>query len=201
MINNEYSTSDLPQVLENDPLEVIRAHALCEIKNNVLLSRRQKRTAIRDLDSLLDYERRRRQRLMYWQSVDEARERRIRIIERNCEFINRLVLERKNTQLKVAQINAEIINLKAGSIERVLRLKQENPKLKEIGKLKHEFVKLKLRKAIDKYIRAEAERDLEDRVIRRARFQQKVAEEFPDLVEEIMDEYDRESYRSIHEDE
>ena len=83
------------------------------------------------------------------------------------------------------------------SIERIRGLQKKDPRLEEFRRIKHEFAKRKIHKTMQNSMRMEAERDLEDQVIRRKKFQQKVRDVFPeDLVDEVMDRYDRLQYES-----
>jgi len=196
MIDKYNHSSGALSVLNNESLEEIGSRAMANINSDLSMTRRQKRAAIRELDSLLKYERRRRQRLMQWQWEDESLERDMTIAQKTFTLVNKLALERKETMLKIAHINAQIINFKVTSIERIRNLQKDDPRTAEIKKIKHEFLKLKIRRTMQNSMRAEAEGDLEDRIFRRARFQQKAQEEFPDDMDEIMDDYDRASFES-----
>lgn len=183
-------------ILGNSSIEAIRNELTNKIETNDCLDEEQKDNALEELDLLLLYEKYRRMLRMIYQLKaermdhmnnmrDRVRSRHHLITEKRQEHKHRLLLNRKETILRIAQIDSELY-----------KLKPQRPEDKDKRKINDELNRIKNRARMRRESQAEVERELRDRVIRKAQFLQKVRKHFPDLEEEMMDEYDRQMYDS-----
>lgn len=182
--------------LNKSSIESIRNELTLKIESNDNLTEDQKENALGEMDLLLRYEKYRRMLRMIYQLRDERRDRfnnmcdqiRLRreyLTKKRQEFKHELLLNRKDTILHIAKADAELRKLNPESKNRKITMHAND----ELNKIR---LKGRLRRAIQE----ENEKELRSRVFQKAQFLQKVRKHFPDLEEELMDEYDRQMYDS-----
>lgn len=194
-------------IFNNVSIEKLRNDFMARIETSETYSKDQKDAMVQELNFLLQFEKYRRMLRMIYLIKEEKREYRNRIYERQRlrranaykarrELKHETTLNRKETALKIAKLNEEIANCKMAVLERLDKIGSYAPIDKDLRKAKSELNRIKLRSKLRRTIQDEAEKELRDRVIRKAQFQKQVKHQFPDMEEELMDEYDRQLYNS-----
>jgi hypothetical protein len=181
--------------LGTSTLEVVRARALAKIQGDEMLSPEQRAMAIRELDFLIEYERFRRLRTAVYQWRDERREWLLSHISRQHEVLNRLAIARKETALTVARMNREIIMYKLEILQELRKLRPQNELDSYIRKARTDLVKLHLQRRHAKARRRILSQSITEQVLDRAEFLRKVRDKYPDLEEELMDDYDKREFQ------
>jgi len=187
-INHELSTE---RIISNSSIETIRGELTHRIQSNDILTAEQKSAALEELDSLLEYEKYRRMLTMIYQLKQDSRDRinserdRVRLrreflIRKRQEQKHELLLNRKETALRIAKINADIG-----------KLRPQSPIDKDLKRAHGELNKIRLKSRLRRVLQDEAEKELRNRIERKAQFLRKVRHQFPDMEEELMDEYER----------
>jgi len=187
--------SSAESLLGTVSLEVLRNKALRNIEEDASLSVQQKLMAIKELDFLLEYERLRRLRNSAYQWEEERREHRYRMAQRHQEMTIKLAIERKETVLRIAEINRDITACKLRIIEDFKKLKPKDESLNHVRQLKKDLSRLQLQKRIAQAHENSFHQNLTERVANRARFIKQVRREYPDLAEELVDFYDQQVFR------
>ncbi len=187
-INHELSTES---IISNSSIETIRNELTHRIQSNDILTAEQQSAALEEMNVLLEYEKFRRTLTMIYQlrqdsrdrinnARDQVRLRRENLISKRQEHELELLLNRKETALRIAKINAEID-----------RFQPQRPADKELKRADGELNKIRLRGRLQRSVQEEAEKALRGRVMRKAQFLKKVRQDFSDLEGELMDEYER----------
>lgn len=197
-INHDLSTES---IIKNSSIETIRGELTHRIQSSDILTAEQQSVALEEMDVLLEYEKYRRMLTMIYQLKQDSRERingtrdRIRfrrefLIRKRQEQKQELLLSRKEATLRIAKINAEL-----------RKLRPQPPVDKDLKRTQDELNKIKLRGRKRRASQEQVEKELRDRVERKAQFLIKVRQKFPDMEDELMDEYDRQMYESGHSNE
>lgn len=190
-----YDESSAETTLGTASLEILRNKALEQIRKNESLSSEQRAAAVRELHFLIEHERLRRLKLIVQQWEEERNEYRYRRAIRRRQVLNQLAIEQRETARTIARINRDIIRYRLEIIEQIRKLRPKDELHQFIRRAQAEMIKLKLQR---RYARARQQaiaRELRDAVIRRARFLKMVREKYPDLEEELMDDYDRREFQ------
>ncbi len=194
-------------ILNSASIEKLRYDFMARIEVNESFSEDQKDAMVQELDFLLQFEKYRRMLRMIYLIKEEKREyenriyeqqrlRRVNVYKARQELKHETALNRKETALKIAKLNEEIANCKMTVLERLDKIGSHAPIDKDLRKAKGELNRIKLQSKLRRTLQDEAEKELRDRVIRKAQFQKQVKQQFPDMEEELMDEYDRQMYNS-----
>ena len=187
-IDHELTTES---IISNSSIETIRNELTNRVQSNDNLTEDQQSTAVEELDVLLEYEKYRRMLTMIYQLRRDSRDRinnerdRIRLrreslISKRQEHRHELLLNRKKTVLQIAKINSDI-----GKFQPQLQVD------KDLKRANSELNKIKLKSRLRRALQDEAEKELRNRVMRKAQFLKKVRQQFPNMEEELMDEYER----------
>lgn|GEM_PF-6675322 len=174
-------------------LEVLRAKLAKKIESEKL-TRKERRRAIREMNFLIDYARMRRVRTAVWQWQDEATEHDYHLAIRRQQVVNQLVLERKRLMVSLGEMDAKIAETRIGVMEQMNKLTPKDERQSLIDSARKELLRLKLRRNLSRQSRREAEDELAEQTLARARFQKIVRQDFPELEDEIMDDYDRRAF-------
>lgn len=187
-INHELS---IEGIISSSSIETIRGELAYRIQSNDKLSAEQQSAVLEELDVLLEYEKYRRMLTMIYQLKQDSRDRlnnerdRIRLrreslISKRQEHRHELLFNRKKAALRIAKINADI-----GKFRPQLQVD------KDLKRTHGELNKIKLKSRLRRALQDEAEKELRNRVMRKAQFLKKVRQQFPDMEEELMDEYEK----------
>ncbi len=187
-INHELSTES---IISNSSIETIRNEMTHRIQSSETLTEEQQSAALEELNVLLEYEKYRRMLTMIYQlkqdsqnridaTRDRVRQRREYLTRKRQEQKHELLLNRKETALRIARINADIG-----------KLRPQLPADKDLRRARGELNKIRSQGRLRRSLQEESEKELRGRVMRKAQFLKKVRQEFPDMEEELMDEYDR----------
>jgi hypothetical protein len=175
-------------------LEELRNKALQKIEAKEHLTETQKKSLVKELDFLLEYERLRRLRRVVWQWHDEKRDRHYNNLKVKVELLNELLIGRKKTALEVARLDSEMLKIRLEMFEKIRKLRPQNDNRRYLRNAERDFLKLKLQQRYSKLRERHLVETLENRIIRRTNFLKKVRANFPDLEEELMAQYDRQMY-------
>jgi hypothetical protein len=188
------------EILGLHPTEVQKRQLVDEI-NNSNCSPQEKERCFREIDFMFSYARLVRLRRAIWHWQDERREHCEAVLSSRHEVLNQLMMEHNRVFAGVHRTRIEIAAKHIALRERARTLKPKNRAQEMSERARLELLNLKLRSRVSLEKRRTMDYELENRVVARARFQQRVHQEFPDLEEEMMDEYDRRFYEQSEEEE
>jgi hypothetical protein len=189
--------SGVEQTLGTASLEEIRNKAFRNIESNPILTDYQKNTIIKELDFLIEHERLRRLRKFAFQWAEEKEVFQNGMLLRRIELDNGIRVSRKQTALKIAQLNKDILDCKLDVIERIRKLRPKDDSAAYLKKAALELQKLRFQKIIMKAKEDMFHQNLTDRALSRQRFYEKVKKLYPDMADDLMEYYDRQVFQQI----
>jgi len=111
---------------------------------------------------------------------------------------NELAMDRMETIQRIRDKQSAFLKERIELYAVLKKLKSSGQSNSDTSKAEQELHRINLRSKIRRAMQQEAEKELQERVLRRNDFLKNVRDNFPDLEEEIMEEYDRQIYQAGH---
>jgi len=176
-------------------LEGIRNRTELKIVSNPILSEDQIKSALKELDFLIEYERLHRLRQFAFRWIEGKEAFHNELILSRVELANEIRISRKQAALKIAKINREIANCRLDLMERIKKLHPKDDSSLYIKKAHSELQKLRFQKIIMREKEEIFHENLANRTLNRHKFYDKVKKLYPDMVDELMEYYDRQVFQ------
>lgn len=176
------------QSLKDESLAALRRKAVKWITHHIETDSTRK-AAIEELAYVLVAERLHREEILLLKHLEEKKEHQIRLLTKLQEYKRAKLTEQKKLQLAVSDINAKI----ASNLSRTRHLLSQPATQTEavIERAKGQLARMKAQQALKRHLQDAYFDSLENQATHRANFLTHVREKYPDLKDEIMDEYDR----------
>jgi hypothetical protein len=183
-------------------LEAVREKIIRPVVDDGRISWLQQRKIIKELDFLIENEKRRREALAIRQSQLEEleheqmiSEKRAAIFQKYAEIISSLRLLRARTDRAVARYVRDSLMCKLDIVDRTMQMRAKYKPVEKEDNHKKELLEIKRQQ---KYSEAREQAILDSiskKAINRAAFIKMVNEKFPDLAEELLDFYDQQLFQ------
>ena len=190
------------QVLGTTSLEMVRGRVIRTISNNLSLSGKQRKRIIKELDFLIENEKKRRAQLVAHQWQREELEHRLVIAQKQADIyqkyadiVSKLRLLKARTDRAVARYQRDSLMCKIDTIERLMQIKAKyKPVEKQDNHLK-ELLKIKKQQKLSEAREQAILDSVTKRAMSRAAFIKMVNEKSPDMADDLIDFYDQQIFQ------
>ena len=189
-------------LLGTTSLEMVRGRVIRNIYDNPELTRKQRKRIIKELDFLIEHEKRRRKQLAAHQWQREELDHRLvisqmhaEIHQKSADIVCKLRLLKAQTDLAVARYERDSLMCKIDVVERLMQIKAKYKPIERQGDPLKELLTMKKQQKLSEAREQAILNSIAKRAMGRAAFVEMANDKFPDMADEMIDFYDQQLFQ------